>query len=219
MSRCVRIKICGIRTAAEAAAAAELGADAVGLNFYPSSPRYVDAQSARAITQELPPFVEPVGVFVEQPAAAMQAVADVVGFRTVQTSVESGAPQLRWPYRLVAVFRVADAHDRDRLAASLAEWPVDRPRPAAVLIDAKVAGQHGGTGRRVPWSLLAEWSSPVPLVLAGGLTPENVAEAIRVVRPYAVDVASGVERSPGKKDVEKMRRFIGEVREAAARLS
>src|SRR5690349_20731732 len=90
--------------------------------------------------------------------------------------------------------------------------------PSAIHVDASVAGQHGGTGKRAPWGLLAEFRSPVPLILAGGLTPENVAEAVRVVRPYGVDVASGVEHSPGHKDPQKVRRFIDAAREAAARL-
>ena len=90
--------------------------------------------------------------------------------------------------------------------------------PAAVLVDAHVSGQYGGTGQTLPWDLLADFRPGVPLILAGGLTPENVAEAVRLVRPYAVDVASGVELSPGRKDAEKMRRFIGSAREAAAKL-
>ena len=123
-----------------------------------------------------------------------------------------------FPFRLIPAFPVGDAAGLARLTRHLDRCRALGRLPAAVLIDAHVPGRYGGTGQTAPWHLLADFDPGVPLLLAGGLTPDTVAEAVRVVRPWGVDVASGVESSPGRKDPEKVRRFLDRAREAAARL-
>src|SRR5205814_2628888 len=120
-------------------------------------------------------------------------------------------------FRLISAFPVHDTTSLTKISKYLNLAKAMGQMPDALLLDGHAPGQHGGTGQRAPWELLSTFRPGIPIILAGGLTPENVAEAVRVVRPYAVDVASGVERAPGLKDVEKMRRFIGAAREAAAR--
>jgi phosphoribosylanthranilate isomerase len=139
-------------------------------------------------------------------------LAALAGIRAVQWHGE--APDAAHPefFRLIAAFGVAEPVDVVRMGAYLRACRERGHTPAAVLVDARVAGLHGGTGRPAPWHLLADFTPGVPLILAGGLTPENVAEAIRIVRPFAVDVTSGVEAGPGRKDREKMRRFLDVVR-------
>ncbi len=212
----MRIKICGVTTPADARRAAELGADAVGLNFYPPSSRCITEETARAILRELPPFCEPVGLFVNEPLTrACQALARLGGVRLLQW--HGDAPEVAdvRPFRLVPAFAVRDAASLiaiDLYLGKCREWGTS---PAAILLDAHAPGQYGGTGRVAPWHLLADYRPGVPVILAGGLTPDNVAEAVRLVRPFAVDVAGGVEAAPGQKDPEKMRRFIDIARAAA----
>jgi phosphoribosylanthranilate isomerase len=216
----VRVKICGLTTAEDARAAVAAGADAVGLNFYPGSPRRVDADAATAIVRQLPPFVEAVGVFAAEAPERMKA-AMRRWERTFTIQVHGAWPSARDvdPFPLIVAVHVADAADLAGLAAGLDRCRAAGGLPAAVLVDARVAGQYGGTGRTAPWQLLADFRPGVPLILAGGLTPENVAEAVRVVRPYAVDVASGVESSPGSKDSDRVRRFVEHARSAAVGLA
>jgi phosphoribosylanthranilate isomerase len=210
-----RIKICGITNEADARLAAELGADAIGLNFHPESPRFVSPTAVEAILRALPPLVEPVGVFVNQPLREVFATLNVFGrIRTVQWYGDK--PELcdAYPFQYIPTFPV---RDRDSLRTITGYLDMARSLsrlPSAIAVDAHAPGQYGGTGRPLPWQLLADFRPGVPLVLAGGLTPENVATAVRVVRPYAVDVASGVESEPGRKDGEKMRRFIAAARSA-----
>jgi phosphoribosylanthranilate isomerase len=123
-----------------------------------------------------------------------------------------------YPFHLIAAFPVADSNDLLAVRRYLDTCLALTAAPSALLLDGHVPGQHGGTGQTAPWELLAMFRPEVPVILAGGLTPENVAEAVQMVKPWGVDVASGVERSPGHKDAEKMRRFIAAAREAAARL-
>jgi phosphoribosylanthranilate isomerase len=216
----VRIKICGITSEEDAGLAARLGADAVGLNFYPRSPRFVTEDTAANIVRRLPPFVEPVGLFVNDPLNEVVQHVRRLGFlRTIQWHGDRHEPAPVEAYHFIPAFQV---HDRDTLSAVsryLQSCRELRRLPAAVLIDGHIPGEYGGTGRTAPWQLLAGFPCEVPLLLAGGLTPENVAEAIRLVRPYGVDTASGVEAGPGKKDAEKMRKFIDRVRDTAAGLS
>lgn len=215
MNAGVRIKICGVTTVADAHDAVELGADAIGLNFYPLSPRSVDPAQAAAILRELPPFVEPVGVFARDPLRDVCARVEQLGMmRTIQWHGDEHELYNTFPYRLIPAFAVRDVHHLAAINRYLDQCRQLGHGPAAILIDAHVAGLYGGTGQRAPWHLLAEFQPGVPVILAGGLTPDNVAEAVRIVRPYAVDVASGVESSPGRKNKEKMRTFIGEAREA-----
>jgi phosphoribosylanthranilate isomerase len=197
-----RVKICGVRTVEAAAAVAEAGADAVGFVFYPHSPRFVEPEQAARLARVLPPFVLRVGVFVNAPVETVRRVADQVGLDLVQLHGDE-PPEVcaRMPRRVIKALRVdgPEAVERAR------EYP-----GCAVLLDAYGPGQYGGTGRRFDWSLARGLGRPV--VLSGGLTPENVADAIRQARPYAVDVSSGVE-TDGEKDPRKVAAFVRAVRQ------
>jgi phosphoribosylanthranilate isomerase len=202
-----RIKICGITTPADAELLAELGVEAVGLNFYPKSPRYLTPEQARELVRHLGPFLALVGVFVSDDWHHILGVATEAGLRAVQTYSDSPPPAPLSPPAHLPAFRVQSAADLDHIRQF-----VTACRPAAVLVDSFVQGEMGGTGHRAPWELLVGFDPGVPLILAGGLTPDNVADAIRVVRPWGVDVASGVESSPGVKDPAKVRAFVTAVR-------
>jgi phosphoribosylanthranilate isomerase len=197
--RAVKIKICGITRPEDALAAAQLGADALGFNFWPRSKRYLAPEDARAIVRRLPPFVTAIGVFVDASREEILRAADTSGIQVAQLHGDE-PPELcaSLPLPVVKALRMTNAH----ALAALAAYEV-----SGFLLDAPSAG-YGGSGTTFDWSLAAEAAQVVPVVLAGGLTPENVAEAIRVVRPWGVDVASGVETSPGVKDADRMRRFI-----------
>lgn len=214
----MHVKICGITNAEDARAAAYFGASAIGLNFFPGSPRHVSLASAQAILADLPPLVQPVGVIVVRRTETLATHLErLATFPVVQVHADTLELPPRGAQRFIAAFPVKDEQSLTRARRYIQQCQ-DESRPlAGVLADAAVAGQYGGTGRTAPWRLLADAEFPLPLILAGGLTPENVAEAIRVVRPFAVDVASGVESAPGRKDHQKMQRFIGEAREAFAR--
>jgi phosphoribosylanthranilate isomerase len=204
----IRVKICGVTTPADAVFAAENGADSVGLNFYSKSPRYITGQLAESIVRELAPFSIAVGVFVGTPDALIGEAVQQLGLRGVQTYTAEPPDLDFFPAAHIPAFRVKDEADLAairRFIGALRE--LGRP-PAAVLVDAHVPGSFGGTGHRAPWDLLAGFAPGVPLILAGGLTPENVAGAIRAVRPWGVDVASGVESAPGRKDPGKVRAFL-----------
>jgi phosphoribosylanthranilate isomerase len=214
----LRVKICGVTRPADVAACAAAGADAVGINFHPGSARYVDPRSAQPLLRAVPPLLAPVGVFVGLPFRQVAALAYQLGLRGVQWHGEHGEPEDPFPFSFVPAFRV---RDRDSLAEITAY--LDRCRalgrlPAAILVDAYVEGQHGGTGQTAPWDVLADFKPGVPLILAGGLTPENVTDAVRTVRPDGVDVASGVESAPGRKDADRVRAFVANARAAAAGL-
>ena len=217
----LRVKICGVTNEADANQAGLLGADAIGLNFYKGSPRYITPAQAESIMANLFPFVEPVGVFVSPDLQADLKVVSTLRLRTVQlhqADENSCLTFLANPLgvRLISAFSVSNKDDVQGINLFLERcYQHAKTWPSAVLVDARVPGKLGGTGKTLPWELLADYNRRVPLILAGGLTPENVAEAIRIVRPYAVDVASGVESSPGHKDPEKMKRFIESAREAA----
>ncbi len=202
----MRVKICGIRRLEDALAAERLGADALGFNFWPSSKRYVTPAAAWEIVRRLPPLVTPVGVFVNQPESEMIGIANETGMRVLQLHGNE-PPDLcaRLPFPVVKAVRV----DAVKTLSALASYEV-----AAFLLDTPSRG-YGGTGKPFDWSLAEGVSEIAPIILAGGLTPENVAQAIAAVRPYAVDVASGVESAPGVKDEGKMARFIEAARSAA----
>jgi phosphoribosylanthranilate isomerase len=205
----VRVKICGVTTPADARLAAGAGADAIGVNFFPPSPRYVEPRRAAEILAALPALIDVVGVFAETPVRQVCALAYQLGLGCVQWHGNHGdAPPDAAPFRWIPAFRVRDRASLDAIGRYLGAARAVGRLPAAVLVDGHVEGLHGGTGQTAPWDLLAEFRPDVPLILAGGLTPDNVAEAVRRVRPFAVDVASGVESSPGVKDPEKVRRFI-----------
>ena len=163
----------------------------------------------------LPPFLEAVGVFVEQPLrAACERLQALGRVHTVQMHGRQPEVVDCYPYHFIPAFPVGDEASLLLITRYLDACRGLGPVPAAVLVDGHAPGQHGGTGRTAPWELLASFQPGVPLILAGGLTPENVAEAVRVVRPYAVDVASGVESSPGVKCPELVRAFIDAARSA-----
>ena len=195
----VRVKICGITRLEDALLAAELGADALGFNLWPGSKRHIDVGVAREIVDRLPPFVTAVGVFVNQPPSEVLTLAAEAGLAAVQLHGDEPWEDVNG-YPLPAVKAV-------RLSGRESLLDLHRYRVRAYLLDAPGAG-FGGSGTTCDWQLAAEVAARSNVILAGGLTPDNVAEAIRAVRPWAVDVASGVESSPGVKDPEKLRRFV-----------
>jgi phosphoribosylanthranilate isomerase len=200
----IKVKICGITNTQDAQVAIAAGADALGFVMYRNSPRWVEPAVARSIIADLPPFVLPVGVFVNEDAAAVRTLMDECGFSLAQLHGDETAgycQQLGRP-----VLKALRVKDRGSFLA-LAEFQ-GRAHVRGFLIDAFSDRAYGGTGHRVDWTLAAEAARSVPILLAGGLTPSNVAEAVRLVRPYGVDVSSGVEASPGKKDSEKVKAFI-----------
>ena len=211
----MRIKICGLTTPEDARLAAELGADALGFNFYPKSKRYLAPEKAQSIIRDLPPFVDPVALFVNEPVPQiLHCVKSLPTVHTLQLHGDAIEPIADSAYRFIPAFPVRDDRSLQTILDYLSQCQTQGRLPTAVLVDAHVPGEYGGTGQTAPWKLLAEFHPPVPLILAGGLTPENVAEAVRLVRPYAVDVASGVESSPGRKDPDKMKQFIDNARKA-----
>ncbi len=203
---CVRVKICGITRPEDGVLAARLGADAVGLVFHPKSPRAVTVEQARAIVAVLPPFVARVGLFVDAEPKTIEAVLQALPLDVLQfhgAELPGACRSYGRPYiKAIRMRPEVDLH-----AAAL-----DYHDAAAFLLDAYVAGIEGGTGRSFDWSRVPD-DLPKPIILAGGLTPDNVAQALTLVRPYAVDVSGGVERDKGIKDEDKMRRFIGSVRD------
>ena len=204
----VAVKICGITTAEDARMAAAAGADAIGFVFWPKSPRAVDAATARAIAAVLPPFVLRVGVFVDASPEEMRRVADEVGLDMVQLHGQEPPEDVaRAPRRAVKAIRVGPGFRAEEALRY-------DGTAAALLVDTLADGAGpGGTGHTFDWSLVRPVRAGTPfLVLAGGLTPENVGEAIAAVRPDAVDVSSGVESSPGRKDPAKVRAFVDAVR-------
>jgi phosphoribosylanthranilate isomerase len=202
-----KIKICGITNVEDALAACELGADAIGFVFA-ESPRQVSLEKAAEIVGALPPFVKTVGVFTdENPSVA--AAADLIPLDLVQLhgdQAEQFAERLG-AARVIRAVRIRDESSLERLN----EWKL----AAAYLLDTWHGDKHGGTGATFNWNLAIKAKEyGKPIILAGGLTPENVADAVRAVRPYAVDVSSGVESRRGKKDYNKMKEFIANVRAA-----
>lgn len=200
------VKICGITRAEDAAAAADAGADAIGLVFA-ESPRRVSVAQAQAIVAALPPGVTPVALFVDEPLAGIIATCRALGVRTVQLHGDE-SPELARALGdlcVIKAFRVGSQADLEAL----------RGYPAsAYLLDAKVAGKRGGSGVRLDWDLASRATALGRIILAGGLSPDNVAEAIRRVRPYGVDVSSGVESSAGRKDPAKVQAFVAAARAA-----
>jgi phosphoribosylanthranilate isomerase len=196
-----RVKVCGITRAEDAALAAELGACAVGFVFWPGSPRFIDPYRARPIVAALPPCVVPVGVFVDQPVDYVAGVAGLLSLGAVQLhGTESIAACAGLGHRLIKAVPVTDGFTIDRLAAV--------PPGVTVLLDAHDPVRRGGTGRTVDWGLAAAAAATRRTILSGGLTPANVREALDCVRPYMIDVSSGVESRPGVKDPAKLRAFF-----------
>jgi len=198
------VKICGITNAEDALLAAGLGADAVGMIFAASSRRIAPGE-ARDIVRHLPPEVLPVGVFRDESASRVAEIANSLGLRAVQLSGHESAEDTRWlAGRIPTVIKAFAA--TDKALANHADYGAHR-----ILIDSATPG----SGQVFDWAVLEEAPLNRPFILAGGLNPGNVADAIRTVRPWGVDVASGVEASPGKKDPVKLRQFMAAVRAAS----
>jgi phosphoribosylanthranilate isomerase len=200
----MRIKICGITSVEDAEGCAALGVDMIGLNFVPASPRRVDVDRARAIAGAVRGRVEIVGVVADMDEAAMTALAEAVGLDRLQLHGSEPPEVVRRLGRAFKAVRVGSAED-------VAE--ADRYE-GLLLVDAKVPGALGGTGRTVDFALVAPLSRARPLLLAGGLGPANVADAVRAVGPWGVDTASGVERAPGVKDLGAVGAFVRAARGA-----
>lgn len=203
----VKVKICGITRVADALAAVDAGADALGFMFYAPSPRHVSFGVAAEIIRQLPPFVAKVGVFVNPTEDEVRRAIAECGLDTLQFHGEE-TPEFcrRFGLKTMKAFRVRDAGSLEQTEAYTSE---------AWLLDSHVTGQLGGTGARFNWDLATAAARRHTVLLAGGLTPENAAEAVRRVRPYGLDVSSGVESAPGRKDTAKVRAFIAAARSVA----
>ena len=211
----VRVKICGITNWADAAAALDAGANALGFNFYAPSPRYIPPSHARAIVSRMPPGVDAVGVFVNATFAEANEIGLTIDLDVLQLHGEE-TPELvaefceSWP--LIKAFRVSPEFRAEQLAPyhKLTDF---------FLLDGFSEDARGGTGNAFDWSVAANAKQFGRIFLSGGLTPENVGDAIRLVNPFAVDVCSGVEASPGKKDAARLREFIRAVKEASQEIA
>ena len=213
------VKICGMTNLEDALVAVDAGADAVGFVFYERSPRYVTVETARAIVEKLPERVEKVGVFVGTTLEAIAEVSQRCRLTVAQTypreSLALTDDSLRdFPLRVIPAISAGEV-DENEMSGFYVSHDA-RDRVVAVLVDSGNSERPGGTGEKFDWQEMAVLARGIGLrlVVAGGLTPENVAEAIGILRPWGVDVASGVEMRPGKKDPEKVREFVRAVREA-----
>jgi phosphoribosylanthranilate isomerase len=196
----MRVKICGITRLADALYAAEQGADALGFIFAKSSTRYIDPDAAGCIIRSLPPFVTPVGVFVDEPRELILRAIAISGIRAVQLQGdESPAETEGYVVPVIKAFHVGPGFDPAILRSYLT---------AGHLLEAYVPGKHGGTGTTFDWTIAVSAKEYGRIILSGGIRPENVAEAVRTVKPYGIDLCSGVEASPGVKDHEKIRRLF-----------
>ena len=201
-----RVKICGITNMEDALMAAEMGADALGFVFYRKSPRFITAENAAAIVRQLPPFVTTIGLFVDESGARVDSVRRQVGLDCLQFHGNESQNYLsQFSCRVIKAVRVAD---RSSLRA------VGQLQANALLLDSYRPGEPGGTGTTFDWTWLEGLETSARIILAGGLTPENVREAIGHCRPYGVDCSSGVEKSPGVKDRRLVGAFIKAVRDA-----
>ncbi len=208
MPREIKVKVCGITNAEDALAAIEAGADALGFIFYEKSPRYVVPAVAANIIAGLPPLVTPVGVFVNEGLATVRSIMETCRLAMAQLHGDENVSYCRELAR--PAMKALRLKDRGSLLA-LAEYQ-GRGGVRGFVLDTFSELAYGGTGQITDWGLAADVAKSTPILLAGGLTPENVTEAIGIVRPYGVDVSSGVESAPGKKDHAKMRAFVDAVR-------
>jgi phosphoribosylanthranilate isomerase len=200
-----KVKICGITSLDDARLAADLGADAIGFNFFPASKRYVDEGYVESIVERLQSAIVKVGVFVNQSVNEIIDIEGIAGLDAIQLHGEESpefinALRSQSQAKIIKVFRVGPGFDTEILGT----YNVD-----AILLDSYSASEHGGTGQIFDWTIASQVAPDIDqMYLAGGLNPDNVAEAIRTVKPFAVDVASGVESSPRKKDPNKVEAFI-----------
>lgn len=204
----MKIKLCGITSLDDACLCVEAGVDALGFIFVPGTPRCVSTETAARIIAALPPFVTPVGVFWDHPAGQVKAIAEECRLGALQFHGDE-APEDLLEHRLplIKTLKVATAADLARMPDY---------RVAAFLLDSPARWSEGLARPPIPWDVAADAARRHPVLLSAGLTPDNVGLAVRRVRPYGVDVNSGVEARPGRKDAEKVRRFVAEARAAAA---
>lgn len=203
----IKIKICGITNLDDALAAADAGADALGFNFYKKSPRCIEPSKAAEIIAQLPPFIIPVGLFVNEREEKIREIQHLTCLQAVQLHGDE-SPEFcqRFGERVIKAFQIKNKES----LKNMAHYHV-----GAFLLDSYKNGERGGTGETFDWHLAVVAKTFGRIILAGGLTPDNVAEAVKLVQPYAVDVASGVEKEKGVKDHAKMKKFIVEVRRAS----
>lgn len=208
MSR-VKVKICGVRTLEEGQAAVDSGADALGFNFWAQSARYIEPHAAREVITGLSPMVCTVGVFVNEEANHIVDIASELGLSAVQLHGDESPEfcERLGSIKTIKAIRVGKDFDLRM---------IEHYRVSMVLLDSSIEGTYGGTGRRFDWRIAIEAKQLAPIILAGGLTTENVWDAITHVRPAAIDVCSGVEAEPGRKDLNKLRRFMAIVARANA---
>jgi phosphoribosylanthranilate isomerase len=197
------VKICGITRPEDAEAAVAAGASAIGFSFWPKSPRFIDPHRARTIAAALPPFVTAVGVFVNQPLAYVNGVASLVALGAVQLHGDE-TPEYAAGVSRPVMKAISVGRDEARV------WP-SRVR---LLLDVHDPVARGGTGRTIDWAAAADLAAQREVLLAGGLTPDNVADAVARVRPFGIDVSSGVERAPGIKDHERLRALFEAVHDS-----
>ncbi len=203
----IKIKICGITNPDDAILSAKLGADALGFIFYKKSPRYISPVDAKAIIKRLPPFVSSVGIFVNESRDSVIEIATECSLTAVQLSGDETRDFfMSLPFQVIKAVRVKDA-------SSLGVIRSYDPG-ATILLDSFVPGTYGGTGTSFDWQLVGGYLNDYHIIMAGGLRPENVSDMLRELRPYGIDVSSGVEQSPGKKDPEKLRSFVRNVKKA-----
>ena len=202
----IKIKICGITNLEDALFATECGADSLGFNFYKKSPRYIEPQKAADIISQLPPLIMPVGIFVNEHEDRIREIQQLACIPAVQFHGDE-SPEFcqRFGSHVIKAFQVRDKESLKAMA---------HYRVGAFLLDSYREGMRGGTGVSFDWHLAVVAKTFGKIILAGGLTPENVLEAVKLVQPYAVDVAGGVEKEPGIKDYGKVKQFITEVRKA-----
>lgn len=195
----MKIKICGITNLEDALFAANYGADAIGFIFYKGSPRYIEPNNAKEIVSYLPPFITTVGVFVNEDPEKMRQIMDYAGLDIIQLHGDELPETCKIWTRVIKAFRVSDLTDLKLLQTY---------RTSANLLDTYSPDIFGGTGRTFNWDIAVEAKRYGPVILSGGLNVENVEKAIQWVKPYAIDVSSGIEQYKGKKDLKKMREFI-----------
>jgi phosphoribosylanthranilate isomerase len=206
----IQVKICGITRVEDALVAADAGADMIGLNFWSGTPRCVAVDRAIEVISAVRDRLKVVGLFVESNKDEIEATTSRTGIRAIQLhGVDRELVESLSGLEVIQAFRVGGKDDLQALDG----FPAD-----AYLLDARVEGMHGGTGRQLDWTLARDAESLGRILLAGGLTSENVGEAIRAARPWGVDTASGVEAEPGIKDADKVRCFVAEAREASKEL-
>ncbi len=203
----IKIKVCGITNHDDALFAAECGVDALGFNFYRKSPRYIAPEKAAEIINQLPPFVVPVAIFVNEREEKIRNIMFTTGIKVLQFHGDE-RPDFceRFATRVIKAFQVRDKESLQQMA---------HYRVSAFLLDSYREGLRGGTGETFDWHLAVVAKTFGRVVLAGGLTPENVAGAVKLVQPYAVDVAGGVEKEKGVKDHGMIKKFVAEVRRAS----